>query len=326
MKILIIGFGSIGSFFASILSKMGVELEIIKSKNSSPNDMNTTINFKHLDGKIEEIDNLQFVDPGFYQNHEIPQIVLISTKTYDLNFVCEKYHLILCKVKCIILIQNGLGNEEIIQKYFRDPLLFRLITSNGAIIENNLVIHTGKGQTILCNMNKTSMNELINDNPFLDNFIQIMHKFEFGFEISKKPLETIWKKALINIGINAFGALTHHKNGSLLSIPDMPELMNAALNEAKKVANRLQIPLDESFNYEKALFDVCIKTSQNKNSMLQDVEKKRKTEIDFLNKKIVEYGKLLQIETPINACISVLIHGLELSYSKTICDERRLRT
>ena len=49
--------------------------------------------------------------------------------------------------------------------------------------------------------------------------------------------------------------------------------------------------------------------------MLQDVLRKNKTEIEFLNEKIVNYGKKLHIPTPINATLSQLIHGLEKSYT-----------
>jgi len=318
MKILIIGFGSIGSFFASILAKKGAVIEVMKSKYPSTTVDNSVIIFKHLNGIVEIINNINFVDINFYQNHEIPEIILISTKAYDLKFVCEKYHSILNNTKCIILLQNGIGNEEIIRKNIHNPLLFRLITSNGAIFENNVVIHTGIGQTTLCNMNSSNIVDLKKNYMCFKNFLEIMQTIEYGFEISQNPLETIWKKALINIGINAIGALTHQKNGVLTSIPDMPELMKQAVNEAKKIALKLQIPLDASYDYESVLFDVCIKTAQNKNSMFQDIEKKRRTEIDFLNGKIVEYGRKLQIETPINRCITILIHGLELSYSNTI--------
>ena len=48
--------------------------------------------------------------------------------------------------------------------------------------------------------------------------------------------------------------------------------------------------------------------------MLQDVIKKRKTEIEFLNGKIVNYGKKLNMTTPINEILSELVHGLDYGF------------
>jgi len=48
--------------------------------------------------------------------------------------------------------------------------------------------------------------------------------------------------------------------------------------------------------------------------MLQDVTKKRKTEIDVINGAVVEEGKKLGIETPVNAVITKLVKVREKTY------------
>ena len=63
---------------------------------------------------------------------------------------------------------------------------------------------------------------------------------------------------------------------------------------------------------------ICEKTSSNINSMLQDVLKKRKTEIDFINGAIVREGRKLNISTPVNQVITNLIEAIEEAYQKQI--------
>ncbi|MDD4895711.1 MAG: ketopantoate reductase C-terminal domain-containing protein, partial [Atribacterota bacterium] len=63
---------------------------------------------------------------------------------------------------------------------------------------------------------------------------------------------------------------------------------------------------------------ICEKTRDNLNSMLQDVRKKRKTEIDFINGAIVREGEKLNIPTPVNRVMTDLIKALEESYEKQI--------
>ncbi|MFX1577776.1 MAG: ketopantoate reductase family protein, partial [Promethearchaeota archaeon] len=50
---------------------------------------------------------------------------------------------------------------------------------------------------------------------------------------------------------------------------------------------------------------------ENRTSMLQDILRGRKTEIEFLNGKIVELGTRHKIPTPVNETLTQLIHFLE---------------
>jgi 2-dehydropantoate 2-reductase len=54
-------------------------------------------------------------------------------------------------------------------------------------------------------------------------------------------------------------------------------------------------------------------TAPNKNSMLQDVEKGKRTEIDFINGAIVRIGEEIGVSTPINYTLTALVKGLARS-------------
>ena len=45
--------------------------------------------------------------------------------------------------------------------------------------------------------------------------------------------------------------------------------------------------------------------------MLQDVEARRVTEVDFLNGAIVVFGERHRVETPLNLALMELIKGME---------------
>ena len=51
----------------------------------------------------------------------------------------------------------------------------------------------------------------------------------------------------------------------------------------------------------------------HKPSMLMDIEAGRRTEVDFINGKFVEYGQRAGIETPFNRTLLSLVKGLESS-------------
>ncbi|HMF31574.1 MAG TPA: ketopantoate reductase C-terminal domain-containing protein, partial [Candidatus Lokiarchaeia archaeon] len=58
-------------------------------------------------------------------------------------------------------------------------------------------------------------------------------------------------------------------------------------------------------------FTVAEKTRNNRNSMLQDLERGKMTEIMFMNGRIAAWGEELGIPTPINATVTALIKLLE---------------
>jgi 2-dehydropantoate 2-reductase len=92
------------------------------------------------------------------------------------------------------------------------------------------------------------------------------------------------------------------------------ELMQALLREAVKVANHQNIPLDFHERWETitALLKRCGPTA--KSSMLQDVEKGRRTEIDVINGAIVAAGRQLRIPTPHNEAMVWMIKSLEATF------------
>ena len=51
--------------------------------------------------------------------------------------------------------------------------------------------------------------------------------------------------------------------------------------------------------------------------MLQDVEARRATEVDFLNGGIVEFGRRLGVATPANEMIWSLVKGVEASWQQS---------
>ena len=91
------------------------------------------------------------------------------------------------------------------------------------------------------------------------------------------------------------------------------DLMRGILREGVAVANAQGIPLDylERWN---AITTLLKKAVGGKSSMLQDVEKRRQTEIDVINGAIVAAGRKLGIATPYNESMVWLVKSLEETF------------
>ena len=91
---------------------------------------------------------------------------------------------------------------------------------------------------------------------------------------------------------------------------------SALVDEGKAVASAQGIVLDSD---PEALIDHAARPDVaygHKASMLQDVEARRQTEIDFLNGGIGRFGRELGVPTPLNDAITQLIKALEASWEQ----------
>ena len=315
MRILIIGAGSLGLLYAGFLAKNN-EITVVCSDRFAEKLRKSGLTIENLSNQEIHVPNLQVYSKSDQTIHDLAahrfDICIIATKVYDLSKALSDYEAVISNTPLLFLLQNGLGNEELAMQKFSHKILYRIITSHGALMKNNdRVTHTGRGKTILCRINP---NENTNDYAQLVEFLFLeLDKAQFEPEISPQPLETIWRKALINIGINPFGALTGLTNGKILEVPGLPSIIRATVGEALLIAKKMGIPLLDDIDYTQSVFDVIAATARNRNSMLQDIENGKSTEIDFLNGRIVEYAKKLGLHTPLNEMLSSLIHGLEKS-------------
>jgi 2-dehydropantoate 2-reductase len=120
----------------------------------------------------------------------------------------------------------------------------------------------------------------------------------------------LWRKLVVNVGINALTAILGVPNGELLRIHDCANLMNGAVAEAVEVARYCGIHLNPMEEIERVRA-VCRSTTSNISSMLQDVRRKKKTEIDQLNGVVVKMAASYGMTAPVNEVLTALVRSLE---------------
>ena len=115
-----------------------------------------------------------------------------------------------------------------------------------------------------------------------------------------------WRKVIFNASTNPIGALTGLTHGQVCERPDLRALVTSLVDEGKAVAAAQGITLDAD---PEDLIDHAAKPEVaygHKASMLQDVEARRQTEIDFLNGGIARFGRELGVPTPSHDTITAL--------------------
>jgi 2-dehydropantoate 2-reductase len=95
-----------------------------------------------------------------------------------------------------------------------------------------------------------------------------------------------------------------------LELADIKDIMAEMVEEAMAVAKARGISLSYADPLA-VVYDVAAKTGANFSSMLQDFQKNRRSEIDFMNGAIVREAKELGIPVPVNETVTRLVRTLD---------------
>jgi 2-dehydropantoate 2-reductase len=210
----------------------------------------------------------------------------------------------------VATVQNGVGNEEVLARHVARVIRGTTFPA-GKILEPGVVQWDVKGDTTF--------------GPFEPQPAHAEEIARLADACTRGGMPTAavadarpaqWRKVIFNASTNPVGALTGLTHGRMCERPDLRAVVSVLVNEGKAVAGAQGITLDAD---PEELIDHAAKPEVaygHKASMLQDVEARRATEIDFLNGGIARFGRKLGVPTPLNDAITSLIKGLEASWEQ----------
>ncbi len=300
LRIIIMGAGAIGSLFGGLLAEAGNTVSLIGRKAHIDKIREQGLYIEGASGEH----HIQLIATSDPLTLEAPDLIILTVKAYDTAQAVKDIKPLLKAHTHLLCLQNGLGTEDVARSIIGTDRIIRGTTSIGALfLEPGKIRHTGHGDTILGYPDRQV-------DSFLKQVAILFQKAGFKTTISDDIRRVVWEKIFVNIAINPFGALTGLRNGDLLTIPELKKSMEAAVLEGIKVIEKLGITINRQSPIDKA-FEVARQTAMNKNSMLQDIEKGKRTEIDFINGALIKYGDKVGIPCPINTVLTALIKGLE---------------
>lgn len=288
-KIFVLGAGAIGSIYGAFLSRKK-DVTLIGSQGHVKTIQAQGLT---LTGDI----NQNFRLKADVKIGEVPSntLILLTTKAHDSVQAINQIKNMLKKDTVILVLQNGLGNEGLVKKLVNGKVeVLRGLTMMAAEFLEPGKIRVWKNKTIIAK-SKTAQEiaSLFND---------------CGLEtyISENMMKEIWDKLILNCVINPLTAIFHVRNHKIASETlkwIRHEIVRECLAVGKAEGINLKINLEE--------LDRKILGYTNFSSMCQDIIKGKKTEIDFLNGKIVELGRKYLIPTPVNQTLTCLTKFLE---------------
>ncbi len=302
MKISIIGSGAMGSLFGGRLALAGQDVvlyDIYKEHVDAINASGLSIE-DAATGETTVVHPKASADPQAVADSDVLIIFVKSTTTEDAAATFKAY----AKPGTIALtLQNGLGNEEILRRHFGASGTAAGVTSQGAtFLGPGRIRHAGKGPTHI------SMADGRQER--LKPLAEALAAAGFETHVDSAVADMVWSKLIINVGINALTALLGVTNGRLVEFEETKAVMAQLVDEALAVVKAKGISLTYADPLA-VVYDVAKKTGANFSSMLQDFQKNRQSEIDFMNGAIVREGKALGIPVPVNEAMTNLVRAAD---------------
>ena len=306
-KIAVIGIGPMGSILSAHLIRAGADVilvDLLKRRLHSIQKRGLTVK----DPRNQIIGEFTVHPENFlFSAGDIPEkldAIFIATKTYSLMQVASEIRELVSPPSKLVIYQNGLDNQDLVSEIFGTDNVFRGINNYAGMMNSDneaevTFFNRPNYIGIMQGGNRAQAEELA---EFLS-----AAGLETKFTENIKKSE--WEKAILNASLAPISAATGLTMKDVMDYSPLRVMVENLFQEGIRVGRKAGVQFADDF-FEKAM-SYLKKGGYHKPSMLLDVEKRERTEIDFLNGRIVEYGEKLDIPVTYNRMITAVIKGME---------------
>ena len=311
MRILIFGAGAVGTLIGGLLAHAGHQVVFIGRRRYMDAIKNAGLRIQGVWGDFkvppqpacESVETLSSEERSF-------DWILITTKGLKKEEPPPPSLPLLSEATLVISCQNGYGNCQAIAEAsgWHRTLGVRFITGVEILEPGSLAV-TVHGDDL-------RLGHYHNEYPMahLESIALTMREASIPTRATDQLEQTIWAKIVYNAALNPLGALLGVSYGDLASEPNTRGVMDRIIEEAFTVtrAHGIHQFWDGAEAYRRAFYETMLPpTAAHYPSMLRDLERGRRTEIDALNGAICRLGALKNVPTPVNETITSVIHFCE---------------
>lgn len=301
MKIGIIGAGAMGCLYASLLSKNNdvTLLDVSETAVKAINEKGIIMSSGDIEGKKTYKVKATFSG----ELEEAPELLIVFVKDTATRAALKSNSSLIKENTLLLSLQNGLGNFEIMEEFaHKNQILLGTTKHNCVALGAGEIYHSGSGIT--------HIGSPAGNKEAAQKITEIFNSCDIQTQACEDVKRLLWQKLFINMTINSVTSLL---DANISIISDSENASNASkklIEEAVKVAAADGEKFDADQVYSEVISTARV-LGTGKASMCQDMENRRKTEIDFINGAVVRLGKKYGIETPYHSLIVDLIHAKE---------------
>ena len=216
--------------------------------------------------------------------------LFVAVKSFATSAALAPLRAVLEPQTPVISIQNGiLQVAQIEDALGQRPIALAPTTEGGILVAPGAMRRVGSGMTTIGWARDRAGGDL---RPLRDLLIASSLHARIV-----EPIEPhLWAKLIANAAINPLTATAGVPNGAIATDPRLRERAGRIAREAAAVAvaEGIALPFDDPAEH---VYAIALATSENRSSMLQDLERGRPTELEAINGAIGELGRRHGIPT-----------------------------
>lgn len=295
MEILIFGAGAIGSLFGGLLSiRQDVllvgrreHMEAVRRHGLRISGKSTLLSRPRAATKIP--------------TSARPDLVLVATKAYDTQNAMLQLKRF-ARSATFLTLQNGLDNPDLIAR--TASRVIAGTTAQGVTLDGpGEVRHAGIGDTVVGAWKGVEREEVV-------RVRDVFEEAGVHTRISDDVRCDLWSKLVVNASINPLAALAGVPNGRLVVDRNLLTLVESVCREATTVANADGIPL-EGRDMLRITRLVARRTGGNRSSMLQDLDHRKRTEIEAITGAVLRTAQRTSVDAPLCRALYALVKARE---------------
>ncbi len=303
-RIGIIGLGPVGSILSCHFLEAGFEVAIcdldklkmnlIKKEGITLEGVITRkVHFANVFTSVSEFESFQ------------PDMLVVSVKTTQLESLMNEISRLSNKSSSVVCAMNGIDVEQMISNLIGETRTFRMVINfAGNLTAPNTTKVTFFNPPNYISSLDDSRKDITTELAGALTSLSLETKSITSFEM----LRCVWEKTILNSSLSALCALGRMTIKEAMSIPDTVELIEQVIEEALDVAEAEKIKFEDDFI--RKCMRYLGKAGNHFPSLAVDLLNNRPTEIDYMNGKIVEYGRKHYVRTSLNLTFTNMVKAV----------------
>lgn len=294
MRITIMGSGGVGGYFGARLAQGGCNVsfvargEHLAALRAHGLRVESKLGDIHLP-EIRASDDPAALGPA--------DLVLICVKLWDTETAARALKPIVGPDTAVISFQNGVQKDEVIRQVLGERAVLGGVSYiSSQILRPGVIEHRGTMQRLVFGEYDGSASSRT------EAFLEVCRRGGIQAEITSDIRLAIWEKFVFIVGLSATTATMRNTIGPIRANQRTRAFLLDVMREAVAVGQGHGVHLDQDFA-EKRLAFYDGMPSKMTSSMHTDLEQGRRLEVEWLSGSVVELGKAVGIETPLNRAV-----------------------
>ncbi|MEM9904392.1 MAG: ketopantoate reductase family protein [Cyanobacteria bacterium P01_D01_bin.44] len=288
-KILILGAGSVGTYFGAKLFAVNHDVQLYGRRKLQA--LGNTIEINRQSYPLPpRVNHLKL---NFYH------LILVTTKLQDTPQILQTIQSLRLQAQIIGFIQNGIVDADFYGELFHHPGFITLSLFNGYRLQNQQL-------TVL----ESHLGVQVEASPLGEKLCNLLNEVGIFCQVTPQIERMRAEKLILNTALNALSGLEQKPMGALVDNPLLRPALDGLIRESWAVLqNDYALPSPETLATE--IYQTARQVPHHYSSLYQDLMSGRPTEIEFLNGFIVKRGQQQGIATPYNERIYHRILALQ---------------